>query len=435
MPLPRDTTASDELLASLRALQRRNRFIVSAGDAPFTLTESHLIAEISIAPGINPAQLAAKLMLQRSTALRAIRNLTKRKLVTTTREHGRRDIGISLSERGAAILADADPGASARMAAMTAGMTDAEQQQLGSFIERLGTALGAEVSRQRPGEHILRAPIRCLTRSSGILSDNMLRSGLSSSSWQILESVREQPEITTLELANHLALARSTVTLLLRRLTREGLILTRNHAEDARRTLFVLSKKGEKRLLTAQETAAAKITEALDSFTPSETRNFVELFARLTAERQPATPEAPLRFMVLTSPNEIRRARGFALRWLVAQGKEESAPESIATGFCAAAGQQKNIDALLELGESGNPGVWNIKFAIAGGEVAPAMLQALLQHGLQQFFAAHAGVSIAISRETGILDGRLLWGKKPQQQRLLLNRQNFTEFLQSLSRR
>lgn len=88
----------------------------------------------------------------------------------------------------------------------------------------------------------------------------------------VIRLVGRYPGISAGELARILQVHPSTLTGLLKRLARRGLLVRRADASDARRALFILTSKGEEVDRLRRGTVEAAVTSALESLSDRDVR-------------------------------------------------------------------------------------------------------------------------------------------------------------------
>jgi DNA-binding MarR family transcriptional regulator len=97
-----------------------------------------------------------------------------------------------------------------------------------------------------------------------------VRTGITGPQRLVIRLVGLDPRISASELAALLHVHRSTVTGVLRRLERQGLLSRRPYARDRRRTELTLSARGQKVNRMRGDTAEASIGEALRRLSPRD---------------------------------------------------------------------------------------------------------------------------------------------------------------------
>jgi DNA-binding MarR family transcriptional regulator len=394
-------------------LQRLNRFIVKAGKTPFSLTESHILVEIEHFPGINAASIAKLLGLQRSTVTRSLNSLRQRKVVRHLPSAGR-GTALALTARGRQLIAQGDKDANARMSALTDGLNAAEVLTLGAYLDRVAAGLATAPSPARPGEHALRPSIRRLTRGAGLLNDNFMQSGLSSSAWQILESIARGEAQSILELSHFLGLARSTVSLLVGKLERRELVVKGLHHLDGRRSVLSLSQNGKNCLAALHERVGGRFEQALLDFSPEEKEECIALFKRLGQKLESAKVPlegSKIQIFALKDEERLRRARGFVIEELVSRSMACEVPRKLLEGcLCSALELDGKIAAVVEIAQGLAPADYAISLCLAGEKATPLLLLALLQFTLAAFFKDAAQAAVTLQQDNPLIDPKLNLG-------------------------
>jgi DNA-binding MarR family transcriptional regulator len=108
-----------------------------------TVPQWRLICVLAEDGGLTQGQLVARTVMDKVTVSRAAQGLFKRHLVSRFDHHadGRSHV-LALSTAGASLYAEIAPLALAYEAALIAGLTPAEAEQLKRLLERLQTAAG-----------------------------------------------------------------------------------------------------------------------------------------------------------------------------------------------------------------------------------------------------------------------------------------------------
>lgn len=100
----------------------------------------------------------------------------------------------------------------------------------------------------KPSQSALIA-IRRILRATEFNARNLSRdSGISPSQLIVLQFLRDQGEATPTEIARHASLTQATVTSLIDKLERRGLVARRRDAKDGRRVLVKMTTAGKKAL-------------------------------------------------------------------------------------------------------------------------------------------------------------------------------------------
>ncbi len=102
--------------------------------------------------------------------------------------------------------------------------------------------------------------------------------------YAVLTAIRANPGIEQSALGQRAAIDKATLTSLLVRMERRGLIRRAVDDEDRRRRLLELTAQGEQELRTATPVADAIDAEMLHRLTPDERNDLLRLLGKLTAE-------------------------------------------------------------------------------------------------------------------------------------------------------
>jgi MarR family transcriptional regulator, organic hydroperoxide resistance regulator len=110
-----------------------------------------------------------------------------------------------------------------------------------------------------------------------------VRIGVTGPERMVLRLVGRYPGIAAGELARILRVHPSTLTGLLKRLVRRGLLVRKSDASDARRALFILAAKGETVDRLKRGTVEAAVRAALESLPDRDVRVAVSVLDALAA--------------------------------------------------------------------------------------------------------------------------------------------------------
>lgn len=321
----------EPILELLRALQRGNRFVSSAQGTTFSLVESHIAVEIDSHSALRAGELALQLKVDKSTVSRALTSLRKRRLIEIDRDpRDRRSAFARLSGKGAAILLELDQRANANMGRFSSAITGEELHSLRSFLAAISDAADISPSPQRPRDHPLRSEIRRITRALGLLGASVLGTELSSVQWHALSEIEARPAgCTAQQLSSILSLAPNTVSVLMATLRRRKLIVREQSKDDARKFLLRLSLTGSAQLKELRERASQLFASAFKTWEIDRLRQSIEILRRFSGINPPGAYGAGMQARRIAEPAALVRARSFALRELVRQGREGEAPETV----------------------------------------------------------------------------------------------------------
>jgi len=151
---------SDERIAALRGFNRfytRHIGVLQEGllDSRFSLTESRLLWELAHCEHTTATELAQTLDLDPGYLSRLLRGLKDRGLLKASRAAtDARQTRLSISSAGRRAFAPLERRSQAEVAALLAGLSDAQQHELLAAMARIETLLGAPA---RSGAFVLRA--------------------------------------------------------------------------------------------------------------------------------------------------------------------------------------------------------------------------------------------------------------------------------------
>lgn len=136
---------------------------------------------------------------------------------------------------------------------------------------------GMEHHYGRPG-FLLR---RCHQISVSIFIELCADTGLTPAQYGVLYAIRENPGIDQVAVARALGFDRSTVSNVLERLTRAGLIERRTDSRDRRRRTLCVTRAGEEKLAAVAPAAAAAHGELLRPLASDERQQLLALLRKL----------------------------------------------------------------------------------------------------------------------------------------------------------
>jgi DNA-binding MarR family transcriptional regulator len=107
------------------------------------------------------------------------------------------------------------------------------------------------------------------------------RVGLSGAQLFVLHALEESPGLSMNELAERTRTHQSSVSAVVSRLTRDGLVERRTAAGDARRAEVRLSADGRRRLHRSPRTAQERLIAIVDTMPPAERARLASMLDRL----------------------------------------------------------------------------------------------------------------------------------------------------------
>ena len=136
-----------------------------------------------------------------------------------------------------------------------------------------------------------------LTRASHLVSkqfhDQVKRHGLSVTEWRVLATLSDGDGLTVSELADIVLFKQPTLTRIIDRMVRDGLLLRRIDAEDRRRTLVFVTPRGRAAISDLLGRAKAHELEVLAEYGAAEVLRLKEMLRTLIDRLASATPRRP----------------------------------------------------------------------------------------------------------------------------------------------
>ncbi len=329
----RESSAS-HIFDCIRQLQKRNRFVGQAYGFPLSLTEAHLLIEISANKNLTTTALAELLGLERSSISRAIKGLNTRGFLDESAvTHDKRRRELALSAKGRSILEPFDARANANAEQFAAVLDPNELSRLTRYVCGLCNALGAKPSPLRAGELEMRRETRRMTRVFGILGQNFLQSVISSTQWQILFEISSTPRgVTAAALCQSLSMQTATMSSQLKRLMCQGFLSRTQSSADRREYLLEIASKGRALLSKLAKQGETLIIDALRSESDESIRDFARLFSRYVSASAPRVVKVlqeQVRVERVLDSAQKRGVRAYLLEELVKRKLHLEAPEVI----------------------------------------------------------------------------------------------------------
>jgi DNA-binding MarR family transcriptional regulator len=307
--------------------------------------------EIDAHQPIIQSDLIEILGLNKVTLSRVINKLYEEKLIDITNaKSDRRFQLLSLRERGNKLLNQFDRLSNEKLEHFLdqASFHQRDTHKLAQLFDQLATALNAPRSSRRNVDHVLRAPIRRLTRAFKLLGSASLDTGLSALEWQVLLTVAEHDgRLTPSDLAFLFKVDRNGIALALRKLMRLKLLYKKKNLLDSRSDLLNCSSAGFT-LVSRTEDAAANSFKNLSVLIESEVQ-LVERFIRGAAQDFYIFQQA-FKVLPLSSPQQVQVARRALLKQLT-ESSDLSIPGRLfcESNLCAGLFREQELYAAIEL--------------------------------------------------------------------------------------
>ncbi len=117
--------------------------------------------------------------------------------------------------------------------------------------------------------------------SVSIFDNKMSEIGVTPTQLSILYTINLYPNIDQISLCNRLGIDRSTATVVIRLLEKNGLVTRQTSKEDKRRKTLTLTPEGVKKIEEALKVASSIREGILRPFTPEEAQIFTSLLKKL----------------------------------------------------------------------------------------------------------------------------------------------------------
>jgi DNA-binding MarR family transcriptional regulator len=253
---------------ALREFPRYNQFVTDAHALPLRLVESHVIVELDSSPGITVGELAQILNYDPTALSKCLHSLAQRGIVSIRPDsRDKRIRRLVLSRAGIELLRAFDQLADRQLAYFNTyvRLGPPEIKRLRDVLGQLADALCAPPSSSRDGEHPLRAAIRRLTRSFGLLGGRAMNMPLNALEWQLLLTVCEHSgRFTPSDLTGLLKVHKVALSLALKHLAKAGFISKRRDRTDTRVYYVSATAKGVRAVMGIESTAAREFAAFRD---------------------------------------------------------------------------------------------------------------------------------------------------------------------------
>lgn len=309
-------------------LQRLNHFVdVSIQGISLSRLETFILVELDADNARGIVEFATLMRVDRSTISRSLTGLTKKGLVRGEKAENSRFKCFCLTSKGLKIVRAIDERADTIVENLS---KEAGHGVLGKVVylfDEIADALDEPKALKRPHESRYRAEQRRITRAFGLLNEYAFDTGLSHLAFHTLLAIKDNGRMKAVQIAELLNTQMASVSVAVKTLERKKLINREACKVDKRSSFLSITLNGDKLLLETQNKTATSFANSLTHISTKKLRIYVEAFERLVHGKQELGANASVR--TLNSPQDRSRARAFALRELVALGKEESCPEML----------------------------------------------------------------------------------------------------------
>ena len=273
-----------QLVDLILDIQRQNRFIEQAYGTDLSLLESHILLDLVTEGQQTPGVLATRLGVPRSQMSQRITSLLERGyLQKRASRHDGRSYHLSLSSPAKTFLIEYHQRAEQLLSSRLSNVSSTERENythiLGRFADAYGAAAVQDVSVVSP----LRKEVLRLTRQLGLLGTRVFGiRQLHALRLQVLYHLESYGELHTSLLLEFLSCKPSTLSVLLSRLERQGLLSRVKHKTDKRQQILKLTQEGLTELTTVRERASEQLSSVLAGWSASDKERLLEVVRRLS---------------------------------------------------------------------------------------------------------------------------------------------------------
>jgi DNA-binding MarR family transcriptional regulator len=312
-------------------LQQKNRAVGSLHGTNLTLFESHLLSELEANAAIDSAGLASLLVVDQSTVSRMLKKLGATQHIKREKSSSdSRRMTLRLTKKGLQAIAKIDRQANAILEQLAKNISGQELEHLRSFFQRFCDAFDIPRACSRSGEHPLRVEQRRLARCIKVLTSDRNETPLTPSEHHLLKLLRDrQRALSPKSITRCLDIQGSALSVILKKLKNQKLLLVQSHARDRRVELIAISAEGGRILQEHEQQQLSRMYRVQDCFSPSELTQFSDLFRRFLQDPERTNQAFHHRFLAkkMTSSEERKIARLFFLQQMSEQGGFDAVPE------------------------------------------------------------------------------------------------------------
>lgn len=269
----------------IRRLQQKNRFVSLDLGTELSIVQTMILLEIST--GVNAMNaLIAIFKLDQSTISRHVSALIKKKFIVSAKvkKDARQKI-LTVTEQGQRFLARYNAESNKIVDGFLRLLSAEEAKDIEMFFKTIADKLNAPTLKLTTLDHPIRREMRRLTHALSILSQSFMGSDLTVGAWQVLSEVVYFPQRNSqVIISNAFGMSLPTISSMVARLERDGLVHLSASNQDARVTTITVTEKG-KQQATAIEHEYCKMLElGCTDITKSSLEKYVEIFARFIGE-------------------------------------------------------------------------------------------------------------------------------------------------------
>lgn len=365
-------------------LRLNRRLMVEGGKIPsiLPLTFSHAMAELFDNEGISARDISRKIVIDKSTLSRELRNLENVgfiKLKADLRDY--RVKLLTLTAKGNRALLEDLERRNQQMKETFKGLNSKERKRTAFFFKALADGSACPILNIISGEEEIEIQLRRLTRGLGALGNNFLGCGEAIESCQILHLISSGGEkLNFSDLNSILPYATDKVSRLVSKLEREGLLKKEVDKKDKRGRFLTLTAKGERYNRQISNCSETLLVRALSSISQEDRNEFLSLLSKpLMGEVGKEASKITLQKGV--NPEDFFSARAFLVQHLLDSDLHHRLEETIISenSFVLIARQGGEVVGILE---ASSPGDKITVTQLAG--VSPGIVLELIRNWISQ---------------------------------------------------
>jgi DNA-binding MarR family transcriptional regulator len=328
------------LLQDFYLLRRRVRQSNQSGY--LSTSESQILFEVYMNPGIHAGTLASLFSLDKSTISKTIRKLAKNKYLSSSVDRNDSRLkNLTILAKGKEYVTGVQTSSNRIIETLFSHFTFEEQLELARFIHALGEAHSVPLSSRLPDDHPITTALVRLGRASGMTGSSFLSSSFSGTQYYILQLLSRDSTETISSLGVKLLKDKSTISRIMKKFLTDKFIETVS-GKDQQASHFRLLEAGRNTLNEIDLLAEAFIAKGLASQSSKEKKRFYDLLVKLIKE-QPHGDFAPstqsnTTIRKLQTLRERQIARGLLMQQFVKEGNHFSTPDLLFTPNCTAYG-------------------------------------------------------------------------------------------------
>lgn len=326
-----DRTLYEQLIDLFRLHQQKSMFIASAYGSELSITESFILVELDVESSRSAGFIASLLNVDKSTLSKSVKRLVKAGyLRSEKKKDDRRKRALTLTAKARDFLKRHDQFNSSQLAELTSNLSVSELSELQSYLKTLADSCGAMQAPLRESENPLLNEMRRLSRVFGLFGSSLIGTAYSAVEWQTLSELRYGgPPLRAKDLCRRLAVPANTMSQLITRFEKAGLVARGNDAADGRNRPLALTPRGVAAVEGIEQAACELLKEGLRLLSEAEISRFVQVFRAylgIAVEDGALVLQSELRLVRLAEA-QVSEARAFLVFHLVRLNAHLQLPE------------------------------------------------------------------------------------------------------------